>query len=131
MIPRDIVNNITDVNGNLKRHRITDDIILEKGDRALKQHLDLLLLCDSFAAIGRPFLCAGLRSYIAEPVHSGTIEEVRARVKNTLKYETRIQVNFIDIDWEEDMKVLKIDIEFTDVSADKNYTYTTRLRRVS
>nr|CAI3971107.1 baseplate wedge subunit [Ochrobactrum phage ORM_20] len=124
-------NVITDLNGNLRRNRVTEDIILEKNENALKQHIDLLLLCSSFGAIGRPFMCAGLREFIAEPAHAGTIEEVRSRIKNSLKYETRVRANDIQIDWDDEMKVLHIQIEFEYVNADKTFTYQTRLRRVA
>ncbi|QIW87779.1 baseplate wedge subunit [Agrobacterium phage OLIVR5] len=126
-----IKNEITDLNGDLKKNRITDDIILEKNEKAIKQHIDLLLLCSVHASIGRPYLCAGLREFIAEPVHSGTLEEIKSRVRNSLKYENRARADFIDVRWEEDSKVVTIEIEFTMVSADKTFTYITRLRRVS
>ena len=124
-------NLISDLNGNLRRNRVTEDVMLEKNEKAIKQHLDLLLLSGSFGAIGRPYMCAGLREYIAEPAHSGTIEEIRARVKNTLKYETRVRPLQIDVDWDDEMKVVHIQIEFEYVNADKTFTYQTRLRRVS
>ena len=124
-------NIITDLNGNLRRNRVTDDVILEKNENALKQHIDLLLLCSSFAAIGRPYMCAGLREFIAEPHHEGTLEEIRARVTNALKYENRVRPIDIDIRWDEDMKVVHIQIEFEYVNADKTFTYQTRLRRVA
>lgn len=124
-------NLITDLNGNLRRNRVTEDIILEKNENAIKQHLDLLLLCGSFGAIGRPFMCAGLREFIAESAHAGTTEEIRSRVVNALKYETRVRPLQIDIDWDDEMKVVHIRIEFEYVNADKTFTYQTRLRRVS
>lgn len=126
-----ILNAVTDLNGNLKRNRITDDIILEKNEAAIKQHLDLLLLCGHYASIGRPFLCAGLREFIAESPGGGTLEEIRSRVENTLKYEKRVRPLSIDLDWEDENKVLRIEIHFEWVSADKTFIYQTRLRRIS
>jgi phage baseplate assembly protein W len=124
------MNNVSDLSADLKRNKVTGDIALKRGEEALKQHIDLLLLCSPYAAIGRPFVCAGLRDFIKEVSDSALEEEVKARIRNSLKYETRVIATDIDVRFNPDEKVLHITIRFEYVNSDKSFTYTTRLRRI-
>ena len=126
-----IRNSVTDLNGNLSRNPISGDITLKKDEEAIKQHLDLLLLSGEYAAIGRPFLCAGLRSFLFEHASSATVEEIKARVRNTVAYEKRVRARDIRVVFDTNTKYVHIEIDLEFVSADKSFTYTTKLRRIA
>jgi phage baseplate assembly protein W len=125
-----IRNKVTDLSGNLTRNPLSDDIVLKKDEEAIKQHVDLLLLCGRYAAIGRPNVCAGLRDVLFETGSAGRIEDVKAKIRNALRYEKRAQATKIEVVFDPSQKLLHIDIEFRFVNADKTFNYKTKLRRV-
>jgi phage baseplate assembly protein W len=121
---------VTDLSANLSRNPITDDIILRKNEEAIKQHVNLLLLQDQFACIGRPFVCAGLKKFINEPATDATIAEIKNRVREAMRHETRVKVNDLSVTFDTTVKYVTIKMTLQFVNSDKVFTYESRLRRI-
>jgi len=83
---------------------------------------------DEDALIGRPGVCAGLRSLLFENFGTHERNVVRSKIRNTLRFEPRIRVQ--DIVVTQSSADLSIRVEFEFIETRKIYTYESTLRRV-
>jgi phage baseplate assembly protein W len=121
---------VTDLSADLARNPITDDIILKKNEQAIRQHVDMLLLSDEFAAIGRPYVCAGLKKYINEPGTDGNIASLKNRIREAMRYEHRVAVDSLDVSFDSVTKYAVILMNLRFVNSDRTFSYESRLRRI-
>jgi phage baseplate assembly protein W len=121
---------VTDLSANLARNPVSDDIILKKNEEAIKQHVNFLLLSDQFACIGRPFVCAGLKRFINEPGTDGKIAEIKNRVREAMRYETRVAVDALEVTYVDSAKYVSIVMTLRFVNAERVFKYESRLRRI-
>ncbi|QIG69626.1 baseplate assembly protein W [Rhizobium phage RHph_I46] len=122
---------VTDLSADLSANPITDDIILKKNEEAIKQHVNLLLLQDQFACIGRPYICAGLKKFINEPATDGLIAEIKNRIREAMRHETRIKINDLSVTFDAVVtKYVTIKMTLQYVNSDKTFVYESRLRRI-
>ena len=119
---------VADIRGDFAKNPATDDLRMVTNEKAIFQHIDLLLMCDPNALIGRPNVCAGLRNYLFQNFGPHEQSKLRVRITETLKHEPRIKVSTIDLKQVEDE--LELRINFTFVDTGRSDTYRTTLRRV-
>ena len=121
---------VTDLDASLTRHPLSHDFVVKSNEDTIKQHIDMLLLSGEYACIGRPFVCAGLRHFIFEDSSDATIQEIKTRVREALKHETRVTIGNLDVVFDESTKYVSIKIIFKFVDTDKTFSYETRLKRI-
>ncbi|QGZ14222.1 baseplate wedge subunit [Rhizobium phage RL2RES] len=121
---------VSDLTADLSRNPVTDDIILKKNEEAIKQHVNFLLLQDQFACIGRPYVCAGLKKFINEPATDATIAEIRNRVREAMRHETRVAINDLSVTYDTTVKYVTIKMTLQFTNSDRTFVYESRLRRI-
>ena len=121
---------VVDLSASFEPNPVTKDLTVLKDEAAIKQHIELLLFCDEFSTIGRPFVCAGIKKIINEESSDSKIAEIKSRIKETLRFEPRVSVENVSVVFEPDTKYVKITITMTFVRTGKELIYETRLRRV-
>ncbi|AKE44711.1 putative base plate wedge subunit [Sinorhizobium phage phiM9] len=121
---------VTDLSANLARNPVTDDIILKKNEAAIKQHIDMLLLSDEYACIGRPHVCVGLKKFINEPATDGKIAELKNRIREAMRHESRVSVDSLEVTFDTNSKYCIVTMTLTFTNTDRSFTYETRLRRI-
>lgn len=120
----------TDIDVNISKHPITDDMEIVSSERAILQHIELLLMRDEYAILYQPGVCAGLRSLLFEQFghHEHTI--VTEKIVNSLQFEPRIDVTDIILTHVPDDNELLIEIQFVFLHTDRTLVYKSSLRRI-
>ena len=119
---------VVDLDGKFESNPVSGDLKIKTNKEAIFQHIELLLMQEEDSLIGRPGVCAGLNSLIFEQfgVHESNV--LKAKIRNTLRFEPRIQV--LDIEVLQNNHDVDIRIEFEFFETRKKYTYESTLRRV-
>ena len=98
-----------------------------KAEKAILQHIDLLLMQSEDALIGRPGVCANIRAFLFEHASIATKNQIKQKIQNSLGYEPRIKTNRIEIDFDEHDVVIRV--IFTFLETGRELVYTSTLRR--
>jgi len=105
---------ITDIDLNFTAHPITGDVSIKTGDSAIKQSLKNLLLT---SVLERPFntrLDINLREYLFLNFNIIYQDDLKQQISNLIEeQEPRIQINNIEIIYEETKNSLTISLDYT------------------
>ena len=108
-----------DLSITFKAHPITDDLVVVKGDAAIKQAVVNLLLTNRAE---RPFnseIGSGITNLLFEPLDYGTAALVKAEITRTLEeYEPRIRIESLRVSPNYDDNGFEVSLEFEVVGRD-------------
>jgi len=87
-----------DLSITFRKHPITDDLIVVKGDAAIKQAVVNLLLTNRGERLFNSEIGSGITNLLFEPLDYGTAALVNAEITRTLEdYEPRIRIETLTV----------------------------------
>lgn len=119
-----------DIDASFCRHPISDDLKVKKNEAAVIQHIDLLLNMGTYATLFRPFVCADLRQFLFEELTPHNRTRILNRINSSLLHERRALATEVITGNSQDGNEINIRIDFRFLNTDKEFTYSTTLKRV-
>jgi len=107
---------------------VSRDLKTRKNKDSILQHIDLLLMQEEDSLIGRPGVCAGLKSMLFESFSVHEVNVIKAKIRNTLSFEPRISVEEIEVSASGHSVLIRV--EFIFIETRKKFVYESTLRRV-
>jgi hypothetical protein len=113
--------NITDLDLNFTKHPLTKDVSIKLGQDAIKQSLKNIILMN---LLEKPFnigLNLNLRDYLFENFDIFYMIQIKQEIlKIITKYESRVIINNIDVNFDEKTQGLFVSIDYTIIGEEQN-----------
>lgn len=122
----------TDVNSNFKAHPVTGDLIVVKGNEAIKQSIKTLLSTKHYERLFQPEIGCSIDQYLFEPMSELNTIQMKRSIETALStLEPRIELLNVSVLPEPDYNRYTITIVYGIISLNEEYTFTTYLNRES
>lgn len=122
--------NSADLDINFQRNLFTNDVVLKRGDEAVRRALKNLILLKSYEKPFHPEINSGISDLLFENADPIILEEIKRRIARVIKkYEPRVTRTVINLEYNIDKNIVSVKVLYTIRNVSTVFTAELTLQR--
>lgn len=122
--------NSADLDINFARNLFTNDVVLKRGDEAVRRALKNLILLKSYEKPFHPEINSGISDLLFENADPIILEEIKRRIARVIKkYEPRVTRTVINLEYNIDKNIVSVKVLYTIRNVSTVFTAELTLQR--